>query len=496
MKKKYLVILILIFALKINNVQAYSFSIPTISSGGGNGGPPTASPDGWPKTSGKYTYSCSFEYNISGEKYANIVAYDKQGKIVNSNSVNPTISIKAGTSIGIDIWEHQYIDGAVTKVTAERTYEEKTIKGYWVYDCSELATKRTCEYVGYYYSWQTGYSNVEDSEVVTKTEAATGYYKSLCESNSASKLNSIINATSLVPSYSLNLHDPNNINNTKTTPVSNPSCQKCYEGKKCCDFYYLAKKTCINVKTGDIIYKTNNSECKDEEIEVPKYGGKWQYFIPLNLKSNMKFELSLNSNSNANLNKDECEKLIKEDNQYASLLIKPDKSSFSSVRSVALDELKKVKGCFLASVIRISANQEFYNEESNNIRGYGSYFRPIDINNPFPNGLNTNSYWYDNKKNKMIDLKNAAGDILDIKKSYNQLYYRVDLVNSKLDAVKKFNIESTESDGIYTSWKAMNKDGTSNFVRDYINIKKVKDKSFYKLGCGPANSTWRECGRP
>ena len=50
---------------------------------------------------------------------------------------------------------------------------------------------------------------------------------------------------------------------------------------------------------------------------------------------------------------------------------------------------------------------------------------------------------------------------------------------------------------IYSSWSEMNANGSSQFVSGNVGVsRKSNCQSYYKLGCGPSNSNWAQCGKP
>lgn len=274
-------------------------------------------------------------------------------------------------------------------------------------------------------------------------------------------------------------------------------------------YSFEPSKVCFNLKTAQVSY--NNCQANNYTIELSKgttydpYLGKnvsyWYYFIPLTAKtsSNQNNDAYVKMYRTQGLSFEQCENGMKNNEGY-ELLISPGNGRFigdyktGGKNSNDYQALKASGKCYFSTVINFKVKQEFYNEVSNKLRGYGTYFRQIDVSNPFPNGLSANSYWngfYDANNKKIINLKNANGQTLNASRPFDQLTYRIYMSNSKINSTRAFNNSETDSDGVYTSWKAMNRNGTSSFIK--ANERRVSTNSFYKLGCGPANKDWEGC---
>lgn len=276
---------------------------------------------------------------------------------------------------------------------------------------------------------------------------------------------------------------------------------------------YNPQKTCINVKTGNVNYIKFDENCNENnEITVKNFTNAegeriGMYFIPLNTKSVSTYRYFMDSNNSGKQSPELCENFLNKygaDGRWRILLKDQDGQPFPTNISVETAREYVKNGCYYAVTVNFNINQEFYNENNSNmIEGYGVYFRPIDINNPFPNGLSSNSLWngfYNATSKKVENVKDAIGNNIDLKKSFNsnELNYKIYLTNKKIKNIKKFNASEEESKGIYTSWEAMRKNGTSSFITtgrfDILNrITKNNKYNFYKLGCGPLNANWEEC---
>ena len=114
--------------------------------------------------------------------------------------------------------------------------------------------------------------------------------------------------------------------------------------------------------------------------------------------------------------------------------------------------------------------------------------KPIDINEPFPNGLNNISLWYDWDKSKKKEP--------DISKSYNEITYYANTSGNE-EKIRKYNNQndkdSRKKDHPYASWEEMNINGTSQFIKNQgIVASNAKPNSFYNLGCGPKNTNVKD----
>lgn len=86
---------------------------------------------------------------------------------------------------------------------------------------------------------------------------------------------------------------------------------------------------------------------------------------------------------------------------------------------------------------------------------YAFIYRPIDLNNPFPNrnaGINWYD-WYSKQSNKER-----------LKSSYSKLEYQVELDNQSVSKIKEYNKENN-----YLDWKGINEETEkSDFINDYF----------------------------
>lgn len=273
-------------------------------------------------------------------------------------------------------------------------------------------------------------------------------------------------------------------------------------------FYYNKNNVCINVKTSKVTYR--DSACNSDEmlVENTKINNleHWHYFIPLNAKSNSDVVINLLPAYGADLSFAECKyvmennpihidvdgNVVKNKTSYMDLIMpKNDEKIFDgnyslkyvisgqTVKNEASTDFAEVKnnGCRLTSKIKIPINQNFYNEvaEKNDVKfkGFKFYYRPIDVNNPFPNGAGNDSIWSDWEKSKNKQP--------DISSSYDEVTYIATNINSS-------KIRTYTKNNPYTSWINMSINGESNFIKNEgIIVRKESKYSGYKLGCGPSN---------
>ena len=268
------------------------------------------------------------------------------------------------------------------------------------------------------------------------------------------------------------------------------------------DYLHSPSKVCINMKTAEVTY---NDECvpnSDKGVVLVKNGTVydkylktnmtyWHYFVPLNIKSSTKFPLRLEKNNDRALSAEECRYVMKNNTDYTSFIV-PNTSSGLSVYkgdyaksgTKSVDWNKAKFGCYFKTTINFPITQKFYNEEQSDdktiFKGFAFYYRPININNPFPNGIASDSLWKEWESNNKKDP--------DLTKSFSSITYFATNINA--NSVRAYNKEHP-----YTSWSEMNLNGTSSYINGSSIIKRndISTKSFYNLGCGPSNKDWEEC---
>ena len=268
------------------------------------------------------------------------------------------------------------------------------------------------------------------------------------------------------------------------------------------DFDYSPKNICINVKTSDISYKS--SECGTNEMKIEngtiyensmrKDVSYWRYFIPLNANSKSEFTIDVVKNGDVVFNAKQCASFMetfktdlnKEKDDYRNYIIPADNTkefvgdyNQKGTKSTDWKILTgNTPGCQIAVTIKFPIAQKFYNEqEDSTFKGFNFYYKPINVNNPFPNGIPTNSIWTKKEIDKLTGTNLNKDNIT----------YIANVTNAK--AIRDYkNQETNHKKNLYTSWENMHLNGVSDFIENGGFVKRnVSKTDFYKLGCGPAN---------
>ena len=498
MKKKYLLYTILVFFAFYGNIFAISAgqpSSPTEGEGGNNSTLPEVDLGKIGTDSSGNSYSCKYKYRITTGGTITINTYNKDNELTNPNSFTPTEETLAGTSIGMQIYETKTVTWNVPSitvaVTSGATYDCQSNKK--ICNCNSgrsqliasiknfrpiIKDENCCDY-DYLYNQNycpSGYTIVRIRNNSNTREITSGEYYDKCKKLAEDATQKKATMT-LYPSYIVKLQNPNDVNSKETTNITSNACNTSGARVSSCTFTYDVAKTCINVKTAAIRYLTNtSSECSNEEIEVKKNDNHWSYFIPLNAKSKDDYFISITSSGkNTKYSGSACKNFINQNANYTDWIITSDEKKFTG--NISKDLSLASAGCYLSSIVTIPVNQKFYSEEEDSLKGYSFYYRPIDINNPFPNGVDDSSYWSNWYKSKNKEP--------DIAKSFAKITYYTGNINTP--SIREYNKAYK-----YTSWSDMNISGLSNFITDAMRIN-VNKKEIYKLGCGPLNKDWSEC---
>lgn len=528
-KKRYKMLILALISLIIMSNKCYAkigYGVPNYSIGsGGSSGSGQKQPhdkvEGWqpPGASSDYVYNCEYDYNIYSSSSLEIDMLNNQNESILSKKNGKIIfsdEIKAGTATKVNVTETKSIWYTIGTITA--TYRkkgtEKVCNSY--YDsCKYQLCITNGAMAGTCYSvtqCNTSYSNCKKTctskcgnyreEKYPELPVNSSQYND-CKNKAEKEMKERINA-SLTSSYTVKIQNPNYIDaglpntdasNQKRTVYeitsASSDCKTQGNGKTCI-FTYSPKAICINAKTGIVTYRNNNT-CSDDEIEIKKEtitGQKyWSYFTPLDTKEGSTFSFSMVRSSQDDIQPvDFCKTLMEQEpDEYATFIKTAKDLPLTGNYNRDLLTIKGNNGvnagCILSTDLKIPTVQKFYNEVekkdgSTYFNGFNFYYKPIDINNPFPNGLASTSLW--NDWNKSTTKKP------NLSKSFEKTTYTTQ-INEK--TIRAYNEDNT-----YTSWDNMYLDGRSSFIESKGIITRKADKnSFYKLGCGPYNQNWKEC---
>lgn len=542
--KKYIIILLallLLTLLSIKQVYAENPSanagndIPSNPDGEGGSGPPTAGTVcGICNTSGRWDIRSEIGTDV----------YDTDGIFIGSGIEGINRRMTAGRFAGIDAYE---------KYTKKITVNVESVCVTTVLTCSRVVAtmEQVCIPISITFSLKEGVKikkrcfwtkTGEHPESKTVTSGQCGDEWPNVEVNSwtspdPGSLDACLRKSEpkniqfdeIAPSFTATYYNSNDINEPTAgqnnggtyTVINEPQIEKKIIGPyfnktgsntgtvtKSLEYKikYNLINSCVNVKTGLITIRKES--CNGDEIaaHVLSPNGNdnvGKYFIPLNTKSNdkFKFELNPNSSSAALREADLCLDFIRKYSFWRNFIRdKNGKDFFGVSESEAKAKIKSDKYCKYGIVVSFYVDQEFYNENaSNKLEGYGFYYRPIDVSNPFPNGLGNSTYWGQkdetNKilysvENNSVTIDNKTYDLDD---SFKTVTYTANINNP--NAIREYN-KRADSEGrsyLYMSWDNMNVDGSSGFINDGYVTRNDGKQSYYKLGCGPSNNTWKEC---
>lgn len=536
------ILLIICFAVNILEVMAEE---PLFDAGAGGSTDPPTSSGGKPTCPVDISgVNWSTSWNIKSNVYADV--YDEDGNYLGDLLNYKTHYFTAGRFVGIDVYEEYVITVSVTA----HPYCYKSDK-----DCgrcnnlgltcisynpnSQETSSNNIMQLGHKQSKKKKCSNTTAMLECQKhsdtsywdSKACTCYPKTCthdciernCTAPTVStqdiinKLNAIIADNSRDASYSAYMHYPNDINITKLIPVNDYRVITPTEpvvngmtGTKTITIKikYNPQQACLNRKTADVYYVDFEEKCDNESMTVENFTSirdkndkVGMYFIPLNTKSSdiYTYELKAKSMQNKELCKNYVEKYKNDPSdpsdpkyqRWRKLLLGSEKESMANMNYAQAKDAV-ANGCYYAMHFEFRVKQEFYNENaSNKLEGYGFYYRPIDVNNPFPNGLGNSTYWGKgeiyNTDNNIVTIDGKTYRLSD---SYANITYIADVANP--NAIRGYNEQENQEGRSYMSWEKMNKDGTSKFI-EHGYVTRYNGYSFYKLGCGPSNSTWEEC---
>lgn len=419
---------------------------------------------------------------------------------------NTQTEILAGTYIGARLYEQKqatwYAKGTIIEnYSCWYDYICDYIGSNWSSADRDYQTYTPVYCRKYYsqtgYSWSAGCQEQADKKgyqmAVAEISKGHSYQVTLNDPNEARCLN-----PELYPDFDKTTCKNYEISTIKGNPT--PYSTALNNGKTVTlNYYYEMPSTCVNVLTAKVRYLKNTNEKCDSKTEYEIKNDKenentrhWHLFIPLNAKESQGYKVEFIPNTKiakekVQKNTEECITSIENyPNEYLNNII-PITGEFTGNIELDKNKIKESGGCYLKIVVDIPFTQKFYNEvydettNTSSLQGFEFYYRPIDINNPFPNGVTDDSYWkvWSESKKNLEELKNSYDE-----KTYTA--YNIDAAK-----VRKYNDKE-----LYTSWTNMNIDGTSNYIKNEGVITRISEtikNDIYKLGCGPSNKDQEEC---
>ena len=467
--------------------------------------------------------------------------YDTKGNFIGSAlMLKDKYALISGRFVGIDAYEEYKKTFYVTMnpVCREGRMVPVTVTKHHYVSCyGEDEVRVDCGYDETYTYWvlECGTCSVSNCD---------------CRGEADAKLNELANSVDLSPSYEGKRQDVNDINKginenkdpninvkwneefstTEIGPSQPANCNSSTVWKTVTMTYtYNLTPAWIDPVTGKVKYESDcgetgkcvteedkNSYLKVPEMYITRKGKRiriGQYFVPLNAKSTdlLKYHLKPRM-SRAALSEAMCLALIDKYETKTSageywadfLGFKNTGESMYPMIQTANDARRQVKsdhGCRMGLYVAFKVQQDYYKEVNNKLNGYNYYYRPIDYSNPFPNGMTENGYWYGvyNHRTNTTNVINSKGNkdtlnSIDLDDSFKKVTYRTNDSYSE-KAIRNYNNSSgpMHDDRVYSSWLEMNANGTSTFITGNNGVSRNGCQSFYKLGCGPANSDWKQC---
>lgn len=503
MKKisKIIIIFILIFSTNIKECNAVaSITVPYVGNGS-DGGEGANNNKTW--TFHGNTYSCSWSYTVNATYYTNVYGYNKDGVEIINGSPTTEEKIAAGTAVELRIEEIKDIswnEPTVTLTMKKATYRCNCTKRKRV--CSENGPihaaiswfKMPFLIIGRECSWQDVYC---DPKIETCdncqicggndypiTDTTDSQYIT-CMGHAEEAMNAEI-AAHKSTSYALRLPNSNDIegSSNENPPITGKGgCYPTGPNAEICTYRYYPEAVCIDIKTSKVNYSDTKDTCKDGEIKIDNNGTRWNYFTPLNTKKNDEISLTMSYASQSALQLEAmCLEAINNNANYKDFI--KDSNNRKLKGTIEEDKITVKDGCYFGTDITVTTKQNFYNEievddSTTKLKGFNFYYKPIDINNPFPSGVGQKSLWKEWYDGSRLNP--------DISESYQSRTYTA--LNINVGEIRKFN-----KDNLYTSWLNMGLNGTSGFIDDTkYGILRKGIHNVYKLGCGPANSDWSEC---
>ena len=518
MIKRRKLLLFLCLALSILNVSKV-YATPTTggqvtdASGNGDGGTGDGTGGGNGGTGGNGQYSpwTYFDEGKKKYKYRYSVQYGFNTTKSSTYIIPNGDRIKSGTWVGINIYEIQSASWNVLNTEfkeikkvytctdtipnckkVDRGYDDKGFKLNPITVCGDpyVVIIVQDEEHDYYDSFTcpSGTMTVEEKEVSTDEIGykLTEIYN-LAHSRAAGMVGTPLSKVQIITDE-LNEKNEHKTETLLGNLVSSSDSGPAKSGSVIKTYSYKPSSICMNLKTGKVRY---NKECKqDEEVKLNPYiydGIEyWQYFSPLDTKSGTNFSLNIKNNSEGKVNAELCHSVMnnyKDDYQNRIISINNKalngdyckNGNCNNLNTGSGSDWQEVsKGCYFSTVLNFDVIQKYYFEEMKNnelkFNGYNLYYRPININNPFPTTPTENSIWYEwfNSTNKTPNLKD----------SFNEVTYSVAIPNKLADTIRAYNVNNP-----YPSFDKLSLNGTSSFLQS-IGVVSLTEDKLNKLGEG------------
>ena len=499
--KKYMLLIIIVILLFPTKVLGDEFGGGDGSGGsGGGGGLSGGDGDGYGGDNCSSSWWCYQEYTLDEEFRVDWDLYDMY-----NNPIAKNTAIYAGTNVGFRLYEHRYAKWHVSG----RTLHSWTC--YYSYsECTGYCTT------------STGVDVCCDVRTIDYTVGgAEEIYTEECKQMTIPiAYEAAVKSVSKSIDYEMVINDPNDArcanpekygssmdgvdcHTHKVTETIKGEVSPKYENPVTRNYYYQRYGACINAKTGniryldapvkkdkngnytdpcnkgdsinsDVEYYVDNDDLGDERIH-------WHVFVPLNTKEIDGYSIFLVGKNE--LEGRFCASVVERHSENSEYMdyIQPKKTKFTGI--ISTDKKLVANGCIPKTKINIKVKQNFYNEvkesdTESELIGFKFYYRPIDINNPFPNGIADDSYW-----KLWEDDKKVGKEEPELEKSFNTITYMATDID--LNGIREYNNYNE-----YPDWTNLNIDGSSNFIKDYNFIARnsiINNNSFYSLGCGSFN---------
>ncbi len=555
---KKLLFAILIVLIGMNNCYAFggfTINVPTLGSGETSDEESTEPKHSWTDDSNSnISYSCDYEYSINYSDDVKVYGYNMNGESIFDGTIIPSEEAKAGTFIGLRIVEVKTVSYTIDSISVTKTTTvpgsgytcygystttqicddnlwativnyrlpllsirfpriNKTFVPSWCHDQTTYNCISGEKKDNWYSETNVGccYANADD---VIPESVTTGTHYTTCENYAKSAAQAAANAVmAMGPSYELNLHNPNS-GKSVVKQISANTCNNRISGTRTsatCNYEYRVNKVCMNTKTAKVEYRQNS--CPQGYVEIPDgqtiENGEtinyWKYFIPLDAKSNESFQITMSPKSTSagevgsEKNIEICNRIVDGYTDFHLYIIKANGENFTLGRPQTAKNYIKDHGCKIASTIEIPVSQHFYNEVDNNdnkkFHGYKFYYRPIDVNNPFPNNMDIDnrSYWYEfAEKNTAGEVTRDANNRVSLNINLNSNFSN-DNITYKTNGINITAISNANRTYNYNNWSNMDINGSSNFIENNGSWLLRNNTQYYKLGCGTSNSNWCMC---